>query len=155
MKCEVCRTNDASAAWQPFGPANTADAFAAIGQHDPDYPAIPVCAPCQQRFQQRQETFLFTYRRFAYLACEGRVELLPHQQMAGRPVKKAELSGDRIIDVSATLSLTRDGSLTITEVIVTLASQRRIRYRSDDEGSSLLLPNKYCSWDRQAAGDSG
>ncbi len=155
MQCELCKANTASAAWQPFGPVNSADSFAPIEQPDPGYPAIPVCAPCQQRFQQRQETILFTYRRFAYRACEGRVELLPHQQMAGHPVKKAELLGDRITCVSAALSLTQDGALAIIEVVVTLASQRRIRYRSDGEGSNLILPNKYCSWDRQAADESG
>jgi hypothetical protein len=155
MQCELCKANAASAAWQPFGPATGADSFAAVGQHDPEYPAILVCAPCQQRFQQRQEAFCFTYRHFAYRACEGRVELLPNQQMAGRPVKKAELSGDRIIDVSTELALTQDGALAIVEVVVTLASQRRIRYRSDGEGSNLVLPNKYCSWGRQTAGDSG
>ena len=121
MKCEICRTNDASTSWQPFGPATTADSFAAIGRHAPDYPAITICAPCRQRFQQG-ETFSFTYRRFAYRACEGRVELLPHQQLAGRPVKKTELLGDRIVDVSCRLSLTQDCSLAIIEVVVTLAS---------------------------------
>jgi len=155
MQCELCKTNAASAAWQPFGPANTADSFAAIGQHATDYPAIPICFPCRQRFQQGQETFCFTHRRFVYRACEGRVEMLPQQQMAGRPVKKAELLGDRIIGVSTELSLTQDGALAIIEVVVTLASQRRIRYRSDGEGSNLVLPNKYCSWDGQAGGASG
>jgi hypothetical protein len=155
MKCEICHANDASASWQPFGPANTADSFLPTGQHDPGYPAISVCTPCRERFQRRQGSFAFTYRRFDYLAVEGRVELLPHQALAGRPVRKADLLGDRIIDVSAEVSLTQDGSLAIIEVIVTLASQRRIRYRSDGEGSNLILPNKYCSWNRQAAGESG
>ena len=155
MKCEVCHANNASAIWQPFGPATTADFFVEIGCQDLDYPTISVCTPCQQRFQQRQGPLEFTYRRFAYRACKGRVELALHREMAGRLVRKADLLCDRIIDVSATVALTQDGSLAIIEVVVTLASQRRMRYRTDGEGSNLLLPIKYWTWDRRPAGASG
>lgn len=151
MKCDICNANDANHLWQPFGPSPSVDSFLPLDQQNHAFPVVPVCTPCRGCIQQRQETLQFTYRRFAYQVSDGQVKLLPDQKLASRAVRKAELVGDPIVHVEACVSLAQDGSLIVPEVIVTLASQRRLRYSTKNEGFSLSLPIKYCRWDNKQA----
>lgn len=64
-KCQVCRDDQATWAWQPFGPNDTPDSFTLLGNHYRGFTVIKVCDSCKRQFQ-RGSALVFTYQYVLY-----------------------------------------------------------------------------------------
>ena len=64
-KCRVCKENDGTWAWQPFGPNDTPDSFTLLGSHYRGFAVIKICDNCKRRFQTGA-SLVFTYQYVLY-----------------------------------------------------------------------------------------
>lgn len=46
-KCQICKCEDATTAWQPFGPAESPMSFSFLGSHYRGFPVVKVCDTCR------------------------------------------------------------------------------------------------------------
>jgi hypothetical protein len=60
-KCAVCKTQERTWTWQPWGPGE-GSVFTLPGSHYRGFAAIPVCDGCKQDIDAGQSV-TFTYRR--------------------------------------------------------------------------------------------
>jgi hypothetical protein len=52
IKCAVCGNDDATWAWQPWGPdVDVKRAFVLLGSHYRGFPTVKVCELCKQEIQ--------------------------------------------------------------------------------------------------------
>ena len=68
MKCQACKEQEASWAWQPWGPSETPDSFMMLGSHYRGFPIVKVCASCKSAFQTGDFPVAFTYKGHKYIA---------------------------------------------------------------------------------------
>jgi hypothetical protein len=65
-KCQICKVNQSSWIWQPFGPAEDAFLFTFPGSHYRGFPAIKVCDDCRGIIQ-KNEPVDFYYKGRHYI----------------------------------------------------------------------------------------
>src|SRR5438874_46670 len=67
-KCQCCHEQEASYAWQPFGPSeDNVATFTLLGNHYRGFPAIKVCYSCKSAFETGDFPVRFTYKNFHYI----------------------------------------------------------------------------------------
>ncbi len=94
-KCRICKANEATLSWQPFGPDDprSRGAFTAEGFHYRGFPVIRVCADCQECILNYKEV-AFTYKGEQYYLCGDDVPLSTFgkelRDMASRLLKMSE-----------------------------------------------------------------
>jgi hypothetical protein len=64
-KCRVCRNDEATWAFQPFGPSDTPDSFTLLGNHYRGFAVIKVCDECKRAFQVGN-ALVFTFKYVLY-----------------------------------------------------------------------------------------
>jgi hypothetical protein len=73
MKCQICKDEEAQWAWQPFGPAETPDSFAFLGNHYRGFPVIKVGDVCKNAFQTGDFLVEFEYKGHHYIGKDHEV----------------------------------------------------------------------------------
>lgn len=71
-KCNICRENESSWAWQPFGPNDTPDCFALLGNHYRGFAVVKVCDDCKDKVQAGKG-IQFSYKRRHYSFWRGEI----------------------------------------------------------------------------------
>lgn len=71
-KCNICRENEATWAWQPFGPNDTPDSFTLPGSHYRGFAVVKVCDSCKVEIQDRKSLY-FSYKRRRYNLWRGEI----------------------------------------------------------------------------------
>lgn len=51
MKCQICHSDEAEWAWQPFGPGQTVHSAALLGFHYRGFPVIKICQHCFEEIE--------------------------------------------------------------------------------------------------------
>lgn len=67
MKCRICKDEEASWAWQPFGPGETPNEYALLGSHTRGFPVIKVGDVCKNAFQTADFEVQFEYKGHHYI----------------------------------------------------------------------------------------
>jgi hypothetical protein len=73
MKCQCCKNEEATWAWQPFGLGETT-VFTLPGNHHRGFPVIKVCDKCKVAFQSGRSEVTFTYKKVRYVGKDHKVE---------------------------------------------------------------------------------
>ena len=84
-KCEACKINEATWAWQPFGPGEQAYVFTTLGSHYRGFPVIKVCADCQKDAAEGLP-IEFDYKDTHYIGNTEAVHAVPKYVMDGDPL---------------------------------------------------------------------
>ena len=64
-KCRICREDEETWAWQPFGPSDTPNSFTLPGNHYRGFAVIKVCDDCKRLFQAGN-ALVFKYKHVLY-----------------------------------------------------------------------------------------
>ena len=92
MKCQICKDEDAQWAWQPFGPDESPDSFAFLGNHYRGFPVIKVGDVCKNAFQTADFEVRFTYKGHHYIGKDHQVREIEPSLWLGESHKTSELS---------------------------------------------------------------
>ena len=71
-KCTICKQNEATWTWQPFGPDESPNLFVLPGNHYRGFVAIKVCDNCKEYYQSGN-LVKFTYKNLPFIASKNRV----------------------------------------------------------------------------------
>lgn len=74
MKCQICKDEQASWAWQPFGPDELPDSFAFLGSHYRGFPVIKVGDSCKHAFQSGDFEVKFSYEGHLFVGKDHRIK---------------------------------------------------------------------------------
>jgi hypothetical protein len=92
MKCQVCKDEEAIWAWQPFGPNETPDSFAFLGNHYRGFPVIKVGDVCKNAFQTSDFLVEFEYKGHHYIGKDHQVREVEAVLWLGESHKTSELN---------------------------------------------------------------
>jgi hypothetical protein len=73
MKCQLCKSNEASTAWQPFGPDESIRCLTMLGSHYRGFAVIKVCSDCADKISSGERIPSFDYKGNAYIVQDERV----------------------------------------------------------------------------------
>lgn len=96
-KCRTCNENEATWAWQPFGPNDTPDSFALLGSHYRGYAVVKVCDDCKRLFQVGN-ALVFKFQSVLYKvtnrgATKG-LQTMLYTKTIFQPGQKFQVTGD-------------------------------------------------------------
>jgi len=80
-KCQCCKKQEATWAWQPFGPDPTLYLFCELGWHYRGFPSIRVCDECKKLISWASEAdryvFHFTFEKQSYYLHGNNISYTP------------------------------------------------------------------------------
>jgi hypothetical protein len=85
MNCQVCNTNNAEWAWQPFGPSDKADTFTTLGSHYRGFPVVKICDECKETAKSGSP-LQFTLSGATYIGDRDQVWEVPKYVVDGDPL---------------------------------------------------------------------
>jgi hypothetical protein len=91
MKCQVCKQEEATWAWQPFGPGETANEYTLPGNHYRGFPIIKVGESCKNDFEKGDFPVRFTYKGHTYIGENHQVREVDASLWLGEECVPSEL----------------------------------------------------------------